>query len=99
LRQINVFLFLFFHPGLTTQRRKNRKIRHEHEILKAKSTRSLCVETTDLSNDTKKHTTKSRETIPLKNRCRETPNIAGARCSNFCSPAAVKKSTKPNHFS
>jgi hypothetical protein len=54
----------FFHPGLTTHRRENRKTRHKNEILRANEG-SLCVETSDLSNDTKKHTTKSRETIPL----------------------------------
>jgi hypothetical protein len=32
---------------------------------KSKRTRSWCVKMSDLSNDTKKHTTKSRETIPL----------------------------------
>jgi hypothetical protein len=32
---------------------------------KSKGTRSWCAEMSDLSNDTKKHTTKSRETIPL----------------------------------
>jgi hypothetical protein len=33
---------------------------------KRKRTHSICVGTSDLSNDTKNHTTKSRETIPLK---------------------------------
>jgi hypothetical protein len=41
----------FFHLGLTTPRRENRKIRHEIEILKSKGTRSLCVGTSDQSND------------------------------------------------
>jgi hypothetical protein len=40
---------------LNTPRRENRKILHKIEILKAKK-----------SNDTKKHTTKSRKTIPLR---------------------------------
>jgi hypothetical protein len=47
-------------------RRENRNIRHKNEIL-SKRIRSLCGGTSDLSNDTKKRTTKSRETtgIPL----------------------------------
>jgi hypothetical protein len=52
--------------NLTTVWHENRKIRYENELLKAKEPRSWCVEMSDLSNDTKKHTTKSRETIPLK---------------------------------
>jgi hypothetical protein len=36
---------------------------------KSKWTRSWCVETSDQSNDTKKHTTESRETIPLRYCC------------------------------
>jgi hypothetical protein len=43
------------------QRCENKEIRN----FKSKWTRFLCVGTSDLSNDTKKHTTKSRETIPL----------------------------------
>jgi hypothetical protein len=43
---------------------ENRKIRKENEILKANEP-APGVETSDLSKDTKKHTTKSRETSPL----------------------------------
>jgi hypothetical protein len=50
-----------FLPGLTTPRHENRKILYE-----SKRIRSCCVEMSDLSNDTKKHTMKSRETIPLQ---------------------------------
>jgi protein-L-isoaspartate O-methyltransferase len=50
---------------LTAPRRKTQKIRHEIEILKSKRTRYASAQTSDLSNDTKKHTTKSCETIPL----------------------------------
>jgi hypothetical protein len=33
---------------------------------KSKGTRCVCVGNSDILNDTKKHTTKSRETIPLR---------------------------------
>jgi hypothetical protein len=47
---------------LTTPRRENQKIRHENVILKAYGLRSVCVGTSDLTIDTKKHMCKS---IPL----------------------------------
>jgi hypothetical protein len=56
---------LYSQGKLTTPSHKNRKIRHENEILKSNRIRSACVQTSDLSNDTKKHITKTRETIPL----------------------------------
>jgi hypothetical protein len=34
---------------------------------KSKRSRPICVGTSDLSNDTKKHSLKSRETVPLRN--------------------------------
>jgi hypothetical protein len=49
----------------TTPRRENRNSTRNRNF-KSKRTRSLCVGTSDPWNDTKKHTTKSRETIPLK---------------------------------
>jgi hypothetical protein len=51
-----------FLPGLTAPIHENPKIQYENEILKAKE--PTPVQMSDLSNDTKKHTTKSRETIP-----------------------------------
>jgi hypothetical protein len=47
---------------LATLRRENQKIQHENEIITR--ARSVCVGISDLSNDTKKHTTTSHETIP-----------------------------------
>jgi hypothetical protein len=45
---------------LTTPKQENRKIRNENEIVKAKE------HAPDLSIGTKRHTSKSCETIPLK---------------------------------
>jgi hypothetical protein len=46
---------------------------HEHSTqkrnCKGKRQQTACVETSDLSADTKKHTTKFRETVPLINTC------------------------------
>jgi hypothetical protein len=50
---------------LTTQRHENRKIRHENAIFTANEYAPACAQTSDLSFDTKKHTTKSRKIIPL----------------------------------
>jgi GH35 family endo-1,4-beta-xylanase len=55
---------LHSHGKLTTLRRENQKIRQEIETLKANELAPY-VKELDLSNDSKKHTTKSHETIPL----------------------------------
>jgi hypothetical protein len=49
---------------LTTAGYENRKILYENELLKAKEP-APDVKKCQISNDTKKHTTKSCETIPL----------------------------------
>jgi hypothetical protein len=49
------------HYGLTRKAKNS----IQKLIFKSKRSRSWCVEMSDLSYDTKKHTTKSRETIPL----------------------------------
>jgi hypothetical protein len=54
-----------FLPGLTTARHEKSKNSIRKQTFKSKRTRSWCVEMSDLSNDTQKHTTKSHETIPL----------------------------------
>jgi hypothetical protein len=51
---------------LTTPRHENRKNWTRKRTFKSKRTHSWCLEMSDLSNDTKKHTSKSHETIPLK---------------------------------
>jgi predicted RNA-binding protein len=52
----------FYYLELTTPRHENKKIRHKKEIWKANES---APGTSDLSNDTNKHTKKSPETIPL----------------------------------
>jgi hypothetical protein len=64
-----------FLPGLTTARHENRKILYENELLKAKGPAPDVYKCRIYRMIPKKHTTKSRETIPLNStpvdkRCR-----------------------------
>jgi hypothetical protein len=51
---------------LTTPRREKSKKSVRKRNFKSKQTRSVCVGTSDLANETKKHTTKPRQTTPLR---------------------------------